>query len=599
MSWFIILFYGCILSAFGQDVPAEESVEPTSPTFSVDEDNLDQIFREKWRRRTLLSALNANIVHFSGLKGEPASAGVLAEDGRVWVSKNGGESWTLVLRAVEDLGAKQSSDEEALLGVEARIEELMDATEIRDLEELEEDFEGYSEEQLAEEVLREVDEALQQAVTDLQADLDVDPGFVTGLDTLSDIPQRIWLFPNELVFVSRTDGFWVSLDFGRRWTRVMEQRPLSLVQLSSGLLIAGMLDGVRVAIRPKVWLDVDDELDGERIDHLVARTTGVLAAGPGGVWFSEDGQSWVPRGSLLGPVTTMAASESDENEVWVIADKGLVSTVDNGESFQPSVPITVPMEDVRSLLTLDAGRILMSGRDGVMETTDGGVTWRMMNRGLSTAEGAHVFGWGPEGPQVLAGGHLYQLGPAVVAESALERLKRWIPLEVLTEAVVSRIGLEPAPEFRSRRFMAWMVPQLRVEGRYGDVSRLAWNRFSGTQYDTRGEFLGLVSLYWRPRTRTRSDVGVLSGDGNTPMIVSGSRDGASVIRMNQQLTAYRSTLIEKVVNLYSTRRDLVIEKEQMDSADLIEQVVQELMIRHVEADLDALSGNAVSRWRSE
>ena len=204
MSWFIMLFHCVVLTANGQSTPVEDSISVEGPSFSVAEEQLDQIFRERWRRRTLLSALNANVVHFSGLKGEPATAGVLAADGRVWVSKNAGESWTLVLRAVEEIGANQSSDEEALLGVEARIEELMDATEIRDLEEIEEEFEGYSEEQLAEEVMREVDEALQQAVTDLQADLDVDPDFVTGIGEMSDIPQRIWLFPNELVLVSRT-----------------------------------------------------------------------------------------------------------------------------------------------------------------------------------------------------------------------------------------------------------------------------------------------------------------------------------------------------------------------------------------------------------
>ena len=35
----------------------------------------------------------------------------------------------------------------------------------------------------------------------------------------------------------------------------------------------------------------------------------------------------------------------------------------------------------------------------------------------------------------------------------------------------------------------------------------------------------------------------------------------------------------------------------MKDVGLLEQVIQELMIEHVEADLDFLSGRAVSRWR--
>jgi len=284
------------------------------------------------------------------------------------------------------------------------------------------------------------------------------------------------------------------------------------------------------------------------------------------------------------------------SEVWFVSDNGLVTSADDGESFWPSVPITVPMDGVRSMLMLDVGRILMSGRDGVMETTDGGVTWRLFNRGLSHADDAKLFSWGPEGPHALSGGSVYRLGPAPIEDGSLERVAEWVPVGALVDGAVDRIGMEMVPDLRRRRVAAWLSPILTVEGRYRDNVVLGWNRYSGSRFDTRGEAIGLIRFYWRPRNRTRSDVGVLT-NGSRPLIIAGGRDGASALRLNQQLASYRADLADRIVGLFRTRRNLVIEREQMMEADLLEQVVHELMIRHIEADLDALSGNMVSRWR--
>ena len=148
-----------------------------------------------------------------------------------------------------------------------------------------------------------------------------------------------------------------------------------------------------------------------------------------------------------------------------------------------------------------------------------------------------------------------------------------------------------------------MVPTLRVDGWYRYGGDLAWNRFTGTRYRADNEVLGLVSLYWTPRNRTRSGFGVIQGveTGNgrrgTPLIVSGWDDGAAGIRINQQLATYRAALTERIIGLYRSRQEMVLEREQMKDVGLLEQVIQELMIEHVEADLDFLSGRAVSRWR--
>ena len=76
------------------------------------------------------------------------------------------------------------------------------------------------------------------------------------------------------------------------------------------------------------------------------------------------------------------------------------------------------------------------------------------------------------------------------------------------------------------------------------------------------------------------------GDEEHPLIVSGWDDGAAGIRINQQLATYRAALTERIIGLYRSRQEMVLEREQMKDVGLLEQVIQELMIEHVEADLD-------------
>ena len=454
-----------------------------------------------------------------------------------------------------------------------------------------------------EEMSREASEVLDQAFDEVQADLEADPDFVVGEQGNSADVFKVWIVNDTHMFASRPDGLWLSTTNGRRWSKVLEDVVYAISLSASGTWIAGTEDGIRIAIRPTEWMDLEDQTEGQKITQIMPVPGGVLAGGPSGLLYSSDGQSWTARGRALGAIRVIYADPVVPNQYWLVTDNGLVFTNAEANDFQPSVPLTIPMENIDSVVVLDVGRFLMSGQEGVIETRDGGVTWQLFNKGLSVPRSTLLFSWGVEGVHALSNGSVYRLGPAEIPEGSLTRISDWVPLELLAQGGVRRVGLEAAPELRKKRWSASMVPTLRVDGWYRYGGDLAWNRFTGTRYRADNEVLGLVSLYWTPRNRTRSGFGVIQGveTGNgrrgTPLIVSGWDDGAAGIRINQQLANYRAALTERIIGLYRSRQEMVLEREQMKDVGLLEQVIQELMIEHVEADLDFLSGRAVSRWR--
>ena len=122
------------------------------------------------------------------------------------VTRSAGATWELVLPPLDGRAAGQMSEEEALLGVEARVQELLDAAEVRDFEEFEEEFETYTEGQLMEEMSREASEVLDQAFDEVQADLEADPDFVVGEQGNSADVFKVWIVNDTHMFASRPDG---------------------------------------------------------------------------------------------------------------------------------------------------------------------------------------------------------------------------------------------------------------------------------------------------------------------------------------------------------------------------------------------------------
>ena len=157
MIWIITLF--CLLAATAAGQEPDSGVD-TSPTLKFqpgDEERLGQMFRERWQRRPLFANRDVVLDDIAVSDEDPRVVVGLVDDGRVFLTTNAGMDWREVLAPMGTSSAIQSSDEDDLLGVEARIDELMDATEARDVDELGEEYEGYSEEQLLEEMSREAE----------------------------------------------------------------------------------------------------------------------------------------------------------------------------------------------------------------------------------------------------------------------------------------------------------------------------------------------------------------------------------------------------------------------------------------------------------
>ena len=601
---FLTLLRIVLLPAMGQDLPLEEAqpveedAKPLLPFLPNERERLEGIFREKWQLRTLFPSRYGKIASISPVAENPRRIAVIGEDGRVWVSEDAGGSWKLVKDALSVLEGDSSTDEDDLLGIQSRIDELMDERLTSDQDELEEEFEGYTEEQLADEAARDFDDALKEAVSQVQADMETDQRFILGDKPGLLVEKRLWSFKGGHLFAGRADGLWYSEDWGTTWTQAMKVSPLALGRLPGGIWVAGTTDGARLALDPRAWIDVDDQTEGVLFRHLQVFADGILAGGPEGLFYSEDGQNWRRRDSVLGRVLAMATSPQFPQEVWIVTDQGLISTTDGGQTIQPSIPLPVPLEKPSSIALLDRGRFVISGADGVVETTDSGVTWRMMNRGLHRQKPGRFFRWGPEGVNFLSGGDVFRLVPASVSEGAMEESTSWVPLGALMKSAIEREGLKQGKSIRTARRRAALLPNFRIEGRFRDAVVLRWDRYSGSSFDTRGEWAAFAMFHWKPRRRSGSDVGVIGG-GQQPLVVSSNFDGAVAIRVNRTLAQYQRELSDRVRTLYKARHEMIMEREEMGEASLLERVFRELLIRHVEADLDWLSDGMVSRWNPD
>jgi len=381
----------------------------------------------------------------------------------------------------------------------------------------------------------------------------------------------------------------------------METMTHSLSRLQDGLWIAGTADGARVAVDPEAWFDVFDGTEARSFRTLAAVSDGVLAGAEDGLWFSPDGHTWIRRDGLTEPVLAMTVDTQEENAVWIVTTSGLHHTQDSGSTVGPLLPIPVPLRDVTSVASLGFGRFLVGGGDGVVETTDGGVTWALKNQGLERVNGARIVMSDRTHVLLVAGGRVYQLKEvgAEQDEELIEQLEPWIPLDELVYSAVSRSGMTEVMNPRRLRIRSYFVPQLRLEGRFRDYSDLNFDRFNGTAFDTRGELLVLGLLTWTPRVRTRTDLGVLTSDMQDPLVILGDGGLTAALRVNQNLARYHAQVSDLVIERYRARMRLVRERPRLQNLSLLSRVLHELGVQHVEADLDVLTEGAVGRWYLE
>jgi photosystem II stability/assembly factor-like uncharacterized protein len=408
------------------------------------------------------------------------------EDGAVYRSMDGARTWSRVLRPPDsdDAGA---DDESALLAGESVVEE--EEEEARKLSSAEDD--AASEEATSESVVDDP-EAEASASDGSSASAATESADVAGADldrVQSEVaaslgasgprrPAVVWFSPDDsdLALVGRADGIWRSTDGGRSWSRRdgADHALRFLGVPAMGLVVAGTTSGVRVSPDGgQRWFDTVDVTDGRAVDALVVLGDQVLAGTGSGLFASADGLRW-KRLPLTGAVTGLLPDPGWPGGLWVTTPSGLLRSDDGGATFYTAGRQV--LSGLRGLTALSGtGHVAAWGYDGVWESTDGGVTWRPVFKGLRDPDVRDLVVVGDQ-PLIAASRSIWRLTVGVPAdEEAITagRLTASIPLDeqrllgTLVDVATRRPGLDLrvlAPEALAAK--RWL-PTVVVDGRYG------------------------------------------------------------------------------------------------------------------------------------
>ena len=515
--------------------------------------------------------------------------------GKLWMSDDLGRTWKL--RAdLSELMFATSSDEDVLLDIEARLLEVLSEGDPIDV-----DFDmDESEIQAA------MDEAISGAVdsggSEVFTDLEANPGFTLRKDGTRQ--TRVDLsYENGVLFLAANGQTWVSVDGGISFQLALDTHAFAVRKLGRRW-IALTADGVRWGEQPGRMSRLSTGLPSEPVlDGLVDRELLIVGTSQG-LYASRDGAQWRKYGTMQEPVVRVAGTERQPGLVWVITPKGLRFSNDRGLTFSKPV-LNAPVRDV---LVPHPDRVVAVAHGRVYESADQGQIWSPLREGLrgDALEALEPVGGGGVG--VLADGKAWWL----LSESApvAKRPAEWAPLNGLIEATLAREGVDSDFNAFRRRFTAAAIPSLQLYGYWFPNSRTEdWDPALGTQLTTEGMWHMQARLVWTPR-RTRSlgvvesldevepEATVVVMDGE-PVLLTGQDDYVAGARVQRRLSENKKLLVDRVIDLYETRRELVADLDVLTDDRLTRRVVHELAIQEVEAQLDALTEGALTRWRIE
>ncbi len=529
----------------------------------------------------------------------PDTLAVASLTGRVWVSVNRGGSWAQVMDPITGLGAA-SQDEELMLQVEVRIQEILEEQEIEEVDEdADPEDSEYEDPDDAEDAVQDsIEDAIRQATEEAQADF-VDPWAVEArrvLDGAMDAARpRVWYADDGTLMAGRADGLWVSPDNGANWTQALDVPVTALTHLPGrDLYVAGTGDGIRFAVDPEIWLDPEDGTEGLFVYDLSSVAEGVWAATSDGVWFAPDAQTWARTGLAGQTLVAVLGDPGWEGGVWVSDMDGVQRSDDGGTTFRATYgqPLRSAVRLVRT-----GSHLLAASSDGAWESIDGGVSWQSMSRGLSSPDVRAVAAAG--GDVYLAGGEgvfRMSLKQNLADNPALGAVSEWVPVETLLDAALSQPGIAGVEDKRARtRWLGSVLPRLRVISQYRPGTQLMWSDSAGTTSGANGDLSVTVRLDWTPAGRKvgSGTVWVTAGEDDV-FVDDGSDPALAMSRARRQGVDQRMDIARTVSELYFARLSLVEQRKAFATESVRERVEIELRLSELEAWLDVMT-NGVAR----
>ncbi len=277
-------------------------------------------------------------------------------------------------------------------------------------------------------------------------------------------PIRDILVLEDRAVAATEGGVFYTSDEGRTWQRFSAESPLlidtrELAVDADGRLLAGTVSGVwRLLESGGAGTGVDGEGAWEFLGPAAGLRIGALTVGPGGrVWigyhsgvqFMSPGGSWtvMPIQGDDGAFRDVGAIGVMENgsliagaawDSWRLAAAQVPSTPSGAVMAPWSLVSTseLPWFDIQTM-AVQGNRVLAGTRfSGVLETTDGGATWRQAAPGLGGQEDVQDMAFDRFGNPFIAtfGSGVFQLSPFT---------RQWIP---------ANTGLGPNLRIRSIAF---------------------------------------------------------------------------------------------------------------------------------------------------
>lgn len=520
----------------------------------------------------------------------PQGTGIWAvaqRDGTVWISVDAGESWIEVLEGAGVRLGSISRDEELILDVQARIEELTDSMGDAGTEEEAADLAG------------EAAAAAQDVALGIQGEVDqglwFDDG--AGATTVGLGRTRVEFTSEGVLLVSRPDGLRVSPDLGATWIPVLDAPIAHAVETEPGVVLAVGPQGSWTSTDFVQWTDVMMPMPVPPTDLVVDQ--GIWASTPNGLWVLR-GPSWqeLPRGTA--PLTARPTSDSAYPDLVV----GTLQDIFRATPFDSVVDPVLggPMPSVHDIERAADGSLLAASSVGPYESKDQGRTWQLFSEGLSdpSVEAIEVQG---DDVILVGSGGVWRLEPRpeVLPEAPTRptELPPFAPLGALIESGLTRA------ELRQRvgsRFVAALVPEVQLEYTQVRDEGPTWynNDPGGTLYDIDGYWRAQARLTWAPN-RQRLGTSFDAEGTDLPVVVVGDEvvvageEAPQVLysKVTRGGAKYRSVLSARITELYRLRARLLLETPP---TDIRRAVLRELNLAEVDAKLDALTGGAVSAY---
>jgi hypothetical protein len=548
---------------------------------------------------------------------DPEVVATISETGGVWISVDGMATWTQVLadsRAGLGMG---SADEDLLIGVEARVDEIRGDLSFDDMEVDPDDYvddpDGLAAaldelEAAAEEMADSAAAATAEALDQVRGE--VADGVFFELNSASwqafkneresGVYNRVWFDGSGRLLASREDGFHVSANRGVSWTQVLESRVTALIEMPQrGFWIAGTSDGVRYSDDLVNWTDRVDGTETLQIWDLKRDGAWVFAATSAGLWLSTEGQSWQQIGMNTWGYRTLLPVEEGSG-LLLSSGRSVRLSRDGGFTLLPD--LGTPLSGVHELMGIAPGHVLAATSEGPWESVDGGETWVPLNDGLSESL-SYAHGLARSGLSVLmaSGDGVYQLSPPSMETRPRIELgqgvdvEEWIDLHALMGTAMSRPELVVSVGSRA---LAATLPEVTIQGSYLPRDTLKYAPIAGSTREFSSVWaMGLI-LKWTGSRPSRPDLNPVTI--GTEVEVTSSLSPATLGgAVRRSANNYAAATAAKVVDLYGVRAELVAIRAATPQAPLREQVDRELKILELEAQLDHITNGAVSAWRSQ